>query len=66
MIKMNEYTSKITQEFLTEINDGDSIAELLAIQWSTLEGKIRALQQYIDITDDQAKVEIDKWLKSRE
>ena len=62
--KLREYTSEITQKFLHEANDSYSIAELQAMEWNTLQGKIKYLKDYININDDQAKKEIKKWLIS--
>ena len=63
-MKKLKYTNEKVQEFLNEWNDSASIAELQAWDWGKTQGKINFIQNHFEITDAEAKNEINKWLKS--
>ena len=63
---MKKYTSELSQELLSEMNDGASLEELRARKWNTIEGKIEWLKEIMTITNEQAKEEIKKWFITRD
>lgn len=63
---MKEYSNKLSQELLSEMNDGASLEELRARKWNTTEGKIEWLKEIMTITNEQAKEEIKKWFVARD
>ena len=57
----HKYTSEISQQILTEWNDGATLEHLRAIKWEKVESKIELLMDKIEITEKQAKEELHKW-----